>query len=161
MQDFFYPPLDGEKNILLAVRLARSNILYLSDPKCPYAASIKEIFGAPKKAETDYGDDEEINVDSLQQRISRLIKELDEYGREEGRSSADKNTYFRLSVTLVKELVDLQKEVSLLAEHDAFVNEILAIMDEILDADQRASIQERLNKYIGAKNETENTEISK
>lgn len=152
MDDNYYPPLN-ESNVGIIAKLYENNPNYFEDPACPYNSRTKEIFKG-MAAYTDFDshapDFEVPETDQMLIRINNLYEELQKYGKE-AEKSADKSTFFRLSVSLMKDLVDLKQKVSNLSEHEKFIAEVLAILDDVCNPDQRGEFQERLKRFTEEK----------
>lgn len=134
---------------------------YFTHPSCPYQQSTKDLFVKPSKVDLGSEIDEEFDAnltelpdtDQMVLRINNLMKKLERFGNE-AESGAEKNTYFRLSTTLLTQLVELKSKITLLGQHEAFVAEIMAILEQVCDADQRNEVTDRLRKFSeGMKNE--------
>lgn len=157
MSDIWFPKLD-EKGISLVYKLYKNNPDFFAHPDCPYSEDTIEVFMSVRKVAQD--NEGPTHKESFEERIDRLVKELDDFGKGGDLTAAEKNTYFRLSVSLLQDLVSLQEKSSLIKQHDAFVNEILMILDQTLTPDQRTEVQQRLKKFVGDKIDETNTEES-
>lgn len=144
----YYPALD-EKNIVLVAKLVKHNPDFLS--KAPYSAEVKEVFTSSQKKEIpeDGEDQEEVEVPTtkkMMEQITKLYSDLQKFGKD-AEKSADKSTFFRLSVGLMKDLLNMKEKVSNLIEHELFVSTVLQAMEEVLDADQRTAFMERIERF--------------
>lgn len=150
---FHYPTLD-ENAISVIARVYEANPQYFDHPDCPYDQITKDIFkGNAKFQDFDTHTDVKIaNSDDLLTQITQLSKELKAYGQsiktEEGTSASDRNTYFRLSVTLLEKLVDIKEKIANVKSYEQFNNEVLDIMDKILTPDQRTTVMQRLESLV-------------
>lgn len=145
-----YPQLD-EKSIRLVTQLYEVDPKYFDSPECPYSPDIKELFKGENQ--TKYFDthttvslatDEDISNE-----INDVYTKLKDYWDEVKSSdkSADKNTFFRVSTSLLEKLVDLRERMSKIKQVNAFITEVMLIMDEILNSDQRNEVTERLKRF--------------
>lgn len=160
----YYPPLN-EGDITKIIKLYEVHPNYFERPECPYSDEVKAAFKKTGKVhDFDTHDMDDVPAsDSLLTQINQLSKELKVYGQSisnsEDTSPSDRNTYFRLSVTLLEKLVDIKEKVGKIVEYELFTNEVLDIMDKILSTDQRSEVMARLEKFVepeiaGAQNET-------
>lgn len=154
-QEHFYPVIaDKQRDFVLIGRLYEANPGYFSDPKCPYPQDIKDIF--QKKAKYHDFDSHDKNkvpeTDTLMAQINTLNSELKSYGQsineDETTSASDRNTYFRLSVTLLEKLIDMKERIAKIAEVEIFITAVLDVMDKELSPDQRAAIMSRLESLV-------------
>ena len=148
---YFYPPIN-EHHIIQISKLYELNPDYFSNKDCPYPKEVIEVFtGTAKYHDFDSHAPESTETDSILSQIQQLSKQLKEYGRgildDEGNSSTDRNTYFRLSVALMEKLVDIREKITNIKEYEMFISEVLDIMDSELDADQRSRVLERLERF--------------
>lgn len=150
MDQIHYPSIEEGKLSIIS-KLAAIHADYFSRPECPYKQTTKDIFmkkGSEKASAPVF--DETLtdlpDTDQLILRINNLMASLDAFGRS-AENSTEQNTFFRLSVTLMNQLVDLKQKTSAMKEHESFVAEVFSIMEQICNADQRAEIQARLERF--------------
>lgn len=156
MTERYYPPLE-ERNINIVSQLYEADAAYFEDPACPYSKGVIEIFKGTSKAHDfdghGYGD-EVPDADSLISQINALNKQLHVYGKDiqnggEDISASDRNTYFRLSVTLLEKLLDMKKEISNIKEYESFIAIVLDFMDKELTPDKRNMFMLRVEGLTG------------
>lgn len=154
-EDRFYPKVvDQQRDFVLIGRLYEADPGYFADPKCPYAQDLKDIF--MKKAKYHDFDTHDKNkvpeTDTLMAQINTLNNELKSYGQsinsDETTSASDRNTYFRLSVTLMEKLIDMKERIDKIAEVEIFTTAVLDIMDKELSPDQRETIMSKLKSLV-------------
>jgi len=145
-----YPQLD-EKSIRLVTQLYEVDPKYFDNPACPYSADIKELFKG--ESQTQYFDTHTTvslaSDEDISNEINDVYQKLKDYWEEVKSSdkSADKNTFFRVSTSLLEKLVDLRERMSKIKQVNAFITEVMSIMDEILNSDQRNEVTERLKRF--------------
>lgn len=147
----YYPPI-SEKDIRLIQKLYEGDPSYFEAEECPYSPEVKDLFKG--EVQSKYFDDTNpvkpiASDDEIAQEINDVYAKLKEYWEEVKSSdkSADKNTFFRVSTSLLDKLVELRERMSKIKKVNAFITEVLAIMDEILLPDQRNEVTERLAKF--------------
>ncbi len=147
----FYPVLQ-EKELRLVQQLIDHDPGYLHDPTCPYAEDIKKIL-RPKSAEQEslaqMSGPAAVADAEIMKEINGLYTRLKDYWLEvkDSDKSADKNTFFRVSTTLLEKIIELRERMSNLSQVNAFTSEVLTIMEEIMTPDQRNVVEERLRKF--------------
>lgn len=168
-EDRFYPPLN-EDSIHLVLELLDNDPEYLSDAACPYSQRIKDLFHkSPLNPDFDPSSEllgsDEFTEEDVTKQISSLYRELKKFGTEAqfSENASDKSTYFRVAVSLLERLIKLKEQSSRLAKHNDFVYAILSVMEEVLNADQIAEVQDRLERFDVALNtkHTDNEEGEK
>ena len=162
MSSRYFPQLVDAKTIKIIAGLYSTDPDYFTDKACPYDSEIKEIFIKPAPVEvagktTNPYDDiplTELTDDSLIDEINALHHKLKGYWAqvESSDKSADKNTFFRVNTSLLERIVALREKMTNTLKINTFIAEVLSIMDEVLDADQRNLVVERLKQFgAGAK----------
>lgn len=150
MTEKVYPKLD-ENAIRIVLRLYELNPDYFEDPNCPYRDETKTLFTGIKKNVQSSSEitEQNLTTDSLLSSVLQLKRELEEFGRSiKGEANAtEKNTYFRLSVGLLKDIIQMQEKLVEVGQYEDFVNSILTILDEVCDADQKTLFRERLERF--------------
>lgn len=151
-QERYYPSVD-EKSIKLLLRLMESDPKLLDHPECPYSDDFKSLFKHTEKArDFDTSDDTVIpDANDLLTQINMLSRELAEYGqtiKHSDNNASDRNTYFRLSVTLMEKLVDIKERISKISQYEAFIGTILEFMDREFTPDQRNLLVQGLSRYL-------------
>lgn len=149
--NYYYPPLN-ENSFKTIVQLAEANSDYFTNPKCPYSETIKKVFTKTSTAgQVSNINLEDINEDMLITEINNLYNDLRAYGATVNASgnATDKNTYFRVSTSLLEKLVQIREKTIDIKQYAAFQQEILNIMDQVMNADQKQEIMLRLKKFTG------------
>lgn len=152
MTNRHYPELN-EKDLKLIIRIYEDDPDYFDDENCPYDSEIKEFFKG--EASVHYFDthgsaaSKPPSDDDILAQVTALYDRLNEYWNDvkDSENSSDKNTYFRVSVSLMERLTTLKEKMSNLKNVNTFMAEVLQIMDEILTPDQRNEIMKRLEKF--------------
>lgn len=151
--DIFYPPIN-QQQIALISRLYEAHPNYFDRPECPYSKEVKEAFkktGMVHDFDT-HNISELPNSDNMLEQINQLMYELKNYGQsinsEETTSASDRNTYFRLSVTLLEKLVDIKEKIGKIKDYEVFTTAVLDVMDRILTPDQRTEVMEKLERLV-------------
>lgn len=149
MTDKFYPEIpEGAIWTLGVIKQHLSeNPDYLTDPDCPYPEDVLKFFG-PAVGKADEADEAE--AADLEEETSRLYTELKAFGKAlQSGDTAEKNTYFRLSVSLLEKLLDLKERTVGLKQVTEFTNTVLLIMEDELSPDIRTKIVHRLKTILG------------
>lgn len=146
----FYPTLN-EPAIKQVLQIYENNPSYFDDPACPYSDPIKDFFKTNSQA-SDFDTHTEkvkFDEDGLNSEIETLYSELKKYGTSAitSENSADKNTFFRLSVGLLEKIVEVKSKLNYVTNVNAFIEEVLSSMQEILNADQRNEFMDRIRPY--------------
>lgn len=154
-ESYFYPELK-ERDFVIIAKLMESNKDYLTRKECPYGSKTKDILqGVSKHQDYDKGGIE-LNTEvpeatAIIAQINSLASELQDYGRiirtSDDATPSDRNTYFRLSVTLMEKLLDLKEKAAKISEYELFVATVLDLMDKVLDTNQRNVVMDRLAKF--------------
>lgn len=165
----FYPPINSEQSLSVINRLYEANPEFFDAPTCPYSDFIKSLFKGTAKVHDMQTHRKPASRpttgNDLEDRIAVLSEELEAYGDFIHSSAevtpADRNTYFRLSVTLLEKLIDLKKDTIRINQYLAFQQVILNFMDRNLTPDQRTELMQKITDLIGqeeAKPEENTTE---
>lgn len=143
-----FPVLD-EKPLRLIAQLYEHNKDFFDSPDCPYSEFVKELFQGELKANDFESHAVEMSDDDLTKNINDLHKRLEDYWHDvkDSDKSADKNTFFRLSVTLQEKLVTLKERMQAMRSVSEFMSVTIGILDEVLNADQRTEVMTRLEKF--------------
>lgn len=147
MEKPYYPVLN-EKNIPLIQSLYESNEDYFKNPECPYTESTINLFTG-KVFDIATTTVKQMDDSETIEQINMVYQQLMAYGVEAQRSdnATDKNMYFRVATTLLEKLVSIKEKMSNLKHINAFIGSVLQIMDEVLTADQRGRVMERLKEF--------------
>lgn len=154
MTDTPHYPQFAERNIPLILQLSGTNPDYFTHPECPYLETTKMLFD--KKVSKvlhntpDLGVvEEELTDKNTIEELSSLYKLLQEYKQEAMMSdkSADKNTFFRVSLSLLEKVIVLKEKMSNLNQVNAFVATVITVMEEVLTSDQRGLVMEKLKEF--------------
>ena len=152
MNDRYYPAVD-EETILMIRRLSASDPDYFTDPDCPYSPELIASLGG--KA----GEGElpavpagfTLNLDNIDGELDRLYNQLRQFGESlERADAAEKNTYFRLSVTLLEKMTELKERAVGVRQTKEFTDTVLRIMEDQLTPDQRTKIMHQLEATLVA-----------
>lgn len=147
-----YPAIADKETIKVIAGLYALDAEYFTNPACPYDQAIKEIFMGSGK-HLDFDSHSNVNViltdEDVITEINDLHQKLKGYWDEVEKSekSADKNTFFRVNVSLLERIVDLRERMTNTLKINAFIAEVLSIMDEIMTADQKNEIMARMAQF--------------
>lgn len=149
----FYPEITEDQlwPFLIVKRLLQENPDLFDDPKCPYNEGIRGFFASiPLGDDTSVeGEISEVLVEDLEEEASRLYQELKKFGQSlEAGDTSERNTYFRLSVSLLEKILELKERAVGLKNVKHFTDTVLQIMEDILTPDQRTKIMDRLQESI-------------
>lgn len=156
MSSIFFPELN-EKNIRLVKRLYSEDPTFFEQPNCPYSTDIIEIFtkesevldiGGVTVGDLDF--DAMTNEDYLLAEVSALYKQLKDQGDKMANSdtASEKNTYFKLSAALLERLISMKERVINIKKMNEFTNQVLKIMEDTLDPDQKTTVMKRLRVIV-------------
>lgn len=81
--------------------------------------------------------------------INSIYRQIKDYGDAVKFSdkSADKNTYFKLSVSLLERMITMKEKMSNIKAVDTFTSGVISIMEDILTTEQRIIVRERLKEF--------------
>lgn len=151
--DFHYPPIT-EGPLKLALRIYENNPNYFDDPACPYSQDLKDILKGKAKVHdfATHRDTEVADGDTLIVQINELSRQLKEYGEFIQNSAdatpQDKNTYFRLTTSLLDKQIEQREKITNIKEWEKFQAFLLDFMDKEMNADQRGLFMEKI-KMLG------------
>lgn len=163
MSEMFYPKIN-ESDLRVIKKMVASVPGYLENAACPYSQEIKDLFKpadavlkskntnlAPETLAEIEVDLETLSDEGLMEEINALYNQLKASGRSIGKmddstEASAKNTYFRLMMNLMKEVVSLRERLQNKINISKFTEGVLTAMEEILDADQRNIFIERMKK---------------
>ena len=151
MTIYKYPQLVDETSLNFIIEMYKDNPDYFDNS--PYPQKIIDMFkgsGMERDFDTHTDVDKKILTGAdTETELNDLYSKMKAYWVQvkDSDKSADKNTYFRVSTTLMEKLVELQERMSNVNKFNTFMNEVLAIMDQVCDADQRNEIMERLQQF--------------
>ena len=148
--EYNYPNID-EKNLFYMLAIAESNPEFFTNPKCPYSERFKDLF-KPKTISAgieSIDPSEPMSDQDILKRINALARQLETYGKTaiESGNSSDANTFFRLSASLTERIISMRERVANIISVNEFVEEVLNVMEDILNADQRNEVTDRLKKF--------------
>lgn len=145
MQDRYYPVLD----VSTIQALETVQLLIEDDPtyldEAPYPKEVLEYLRGGGGEERPVVPVEDLDLEA---EADRLYQELREYG-ETVKDPAERNTYFRLSTTLMEKLLNIKERATNVAMVKQFTETVLQIMEDELSPDQRTSIMRRLRDLMG------------
>lgn len=153
---YYYPPIN-EKNLVVLIKLAKQHSDYFTSEDCPYGSAVAQLdFNSPPNTPSTFGDfelpEEDIgdlsDTSNLLAETQRLYRELQFMGKDMNKntSSAERNTYFKLSATLLDKLIDMQERVVTVAGLARMQELMLQIMADEVTVDNRNNILDRLRK---------------
>lgn len=165
MSTNMYPTID-EASLRTIHKMAVSIPGYLEDPACPYSDHTKMILGggAGQKAVAAVISEEsledaieliEINFetagdDALLNEITSVYAKLKRYGekiKDDNDNSSGNNTFFRLSVSMLKEVVDIRKKLLEAVNMSKFIEDVMCVLEDLVGPDGRNEFMERM-KYV-------------
>lgn len=142
-----YPTLD-EGSIKMILRFLSDDPSYLKHPNCPYTDDTKALFTGPSSTDSEgivNNIDRQIGVlDTLNK---QLEKQSDRFDNGELEPS-EANAYFRQRISVAREILELQERLSYVRNVDSFFGKVLEIMEDNMDADQRASVIKELEQVM-------------
>jgi len=149
----FYPEID-EKNLKLIQKLQSEDATYLQDDQCPYSEDIKKLFMIADST-SDF-DIQDIDIEGLDTddgmlaEVMTLYAHLKQFGTEMRNSdtASEKNTYFKLSATLLEKLIVMRERVINIQKMQVFQDTVLQIMEDELDPTQRTAVMNKLKKAV-------------
>jgi len=151
MDDRYFPPIPPAVVAHLATirMLADEDPGYFEDPNCPYDEELVALFVKEPEPQVDIGPGERWDGD-FDAEAERLYTELRSFGQSlDSADTAEKNTYFRLSVSLIEKLVELKERAVGVKKVREFTDTVLQIMEDELSPDQRTAIMKRLREILG------------
>jgi hypothetical protein len=149
----FYPKID-EKNLKLVLQLQSEDPEYLKSDECPYSEELKRLFQMNNPS-ADFSD-VEINLDELTSEenilseIQVLYGQLKHFGQSmrESDTASEKNTYFKLSATLLEKLISMRERVVNIQKMQLFSDTVLQILEDEVPVDARTNIIQKLKKVV-------------
>lgn len=149
----FYPKID-EKNIKLVKKLVIQNPSYLDHADCPYSDEIKSLFRLLNPIydfdDTNMDLDKLTNDEEMLREIKSLYTHLKGFGESMRTSdtASEKNTYFKLSASLLEKLILMRERVVNIQKMEVFSDTVIQIMQDELSPDERTRIITRLRKVL-------------
>lgn len=151
----FYPEID-EKKILQIKSLHKQDPDFLDREECPYSddfiAMIKWIPRATRDIEEEMEEIDLTDSDVIDGELHGLyqdLKDIKTSALSAKGSSADKNTYFKLSYQLLKDVVELRERNSNVDRVNLFIETVLQTIEQYVDTDQRVLVIDELRKVTG------------
>lgn len=142
---YYYPPIN-EKHIILLKKLSSQHDDYFTASDCPYGASVKVALspGSLDSELEDIGDLEDSSVLLVQ--TQKLYRELQAMGStfNPETTSAERNTYFKLSANLLEKLLEMQERIVNTSTLARVQELMLQIMADEITVDDRNNILKRL-----------------
>jgi hypothetical protein len=150
MSDYFYPP-QLTPDVVWALKSLKNQIQenpdILDSTDCTYAEEdrvfLAELLGGVL-VHVEAGDvvDEDIEQETL-----RLYEELKTFGKGlDPDDNSERNTYFRLSVSLLEKLLTLQERAVGIKQFKEFKEAVITILEDQLDPSQRTEFIEKLKE---------------
>lgn len=146
-QQHTYPALD-EGNIKIVLKHIADDSKYLSDPECPYTEDTKSLFLKRSSTETTK------IVNNIQRQVDVLDKLNDQLERQSERfdngelEPSEANAYFRQRINVAREILELQEKLAHVQNVQAFYAQVMEVMEDNMDVDQRATAIASLQAII-------------
>lgn len=147
MSETHYPALD-EGNIKIVLRHLSDNPKYLNDANCPYTEATKSLFLKPTS--NDAGK----IVNNIQRQIDVLDKLNTQLERQSERfdngelEPSEANAYFRQRINVAREILELQEKLAHVQNVEAFYAQVMEVMEDNMDVDQRGAAIATLQTII-------------
>lgn len=142
-----YPALD-EGNIRIVLKHLADNPEYLSDPSCPYTEDTKSLFLTPTSTETskivNNIDRQIATLDKLNAQLEKQSQRFDNGELE----PSEANAYFRQRINVAREILELQEKLAHVQNVTSFYAQVMEIMEDVMDVDQRAEAIAKLQAVI-------------
>ena len=164
MTDGIYFPKLNEKNIKIVAKLYEENEGFFEQEGCPYSPETIKIFkmkdAAPdfdktaiefvEALEHDGEKLSEMDVDQVISEVDGLWAQLKQQGNDMQTSdnASERNTYFRLSVTLLEKVMALKEKAFNQKKMFAFTHAVLTVMEEEMSPDQRTAVMTKLRSVL-------------
>lgn len=152
MDHIDFPPLDrGFRDLL-------DELLNLRNDPVQWAAA-KEYYGpkwAPLLKQLDppagsrpISDDFDVDNLDTEAEVTKLFKDIREYGSVIASDDVSaKNTYFRVSASLLEKLVTLREKAAGQKAFDRFVEFVISVHEDLLTKDQSNEFRQRLEDHM-------------
>lgn len=146
MSERYYPAVDADAwwALEIVIQNAAEDPDYLFSDDCPYPGWFRDRFGTARLTEPT--DEEDLDLAGESTRLFRELKDA-----KDGFTSndhAEKMAYFRTSTSLLEKLVSMAERAHNVKQISRFYQEVLDIMDQVLDEDQREAVRTRLKERI-------------
>lgn len=144
----FYPELD-EAPLKVIKQLFDEDKTFFDGADCPYSSDVKAMFKlSDVERDFDQGIDMNLmdNEDQIMKEINALYNHLQEFGKamRDSDTASEKNTYFKLSTTLLEKLISMKERVTNISKVNQFTETVLQILEEEISVDDRTKVIDRL-----------------
>lgn len=162
MAQRYYPQINPQA-IRQVLDFCRADPGYIDDPSCPYPLHVKALFKKEEKSSTKQSEntappakapDVDFSNLGLEEELRDVYQKLQDYGAtlsktpgEDDETSA-KNTYFRLSVSLLEKIIDLRKDLDYIKNINQFIEAVVDGLGEVLTTDQRNEFMAQLSPLL-------------
>lgn len=155
----YFPPIDAKSvwGIGIVLRSLEEDPTFLDDEDCPYELATREFLLtlSDKPAETaparpedepDYDPFEgRSKWEVLEQESKKLFGQLMLEGNNlDTGDKAERMSYFRTATSLLDKIVAIEERANNLKQISSFYSTVLAVMEEVLEAEQRTKVLDRL-----------------
>lgn len=141
-----YPDLNEELD--LAIQLMQQDAGWLEDS--PYSTGTRGVLASlieTPEEETEGGD----KWERLEREARKLYRELNESKEKLGDvDHSERMSYFRTATSLLDKLVGLQERAVGLKQISVFQQTVLDILEDVMTADQRTEVMNRLERSLGS-----------
>lgn len=143
-----YPELNNN-NIKLVKQLFEEDKTFFDDPDCPYSDEVKSIFRL-SDIENDFDKNFDVDImdseEHIMKEINALYNHLQKFGANmrDSDTASEKNTYFKLSTTLLEKIISMKERVTNISKVNEFTETVLQILEEEVNVDDRTKVIERL-----------------
>lgn len=137
-----YPELDESDfwKLQIIAQNAADDPEYFDHPDCPYSSAVKEFFQTKVEAAV-----EKVSLDELERETMTLFRELKEFGDFLNIDDvSERMAYFRTRTALLDKILTIQKGFADVKAVHEFQSRVLAVIEEVLNPDQRTAVMERL-----------------
>lgn len=149
MDDFYYPEFDERTlvQILSVVDQIKRTEAYFG-PECPYSESVKSVlrgFAAVPSVKTTT-ETKWMNLEDETMELYRQISDLSETF--DGEDATARFQALKTKAQMLKNVIEMNERARGLAHMSKFQQDIIDIMEQVLDSDQRVSVIEKLKARI-------------
>jgi len=142
-----YPALD-EGNIKIVLKHLSDNPQYLNDANCPYTEDTKSLFLKPTSTDTGkIVNNIQRQIDVLDKLNAQLERQSERFDNGELEPS-EANAYFRQRINVAREILELQEKLAHVQNVQAFYAQVMEVMEDNMDVDQRGAAIGQLQAII-------------
>lgn len=135
-QQHTYPVID-EGSLKMVLRYIADDPKYLSDPECPYTEETKSLFLKRTSTETTkIVNNIQRQIDVLDKLNAQLERQSERFDNGELEPS-EANAYFRQRINVAREILELQEKLAHVQNVEAFYAQVMEVMEDNMDVDQR------------------------